>query len=207
MAEGKVVWTPVRLEVLLRVVCSQRGVLPRTRAQMAHALGVHPSTLRRWGKKGSWRSAPAAIPPARLEGFLAEVRPSGEDLRREEFQIVNALGALERLRERRVPLPAWKQQGWLLPHRVWVESFAGGLSSVRLTRVGTRRDRGEPGVQDVRALEVATRFDAQLLKGAVLREVGPWRVRSAGISGGSERWVTGAALRPLEVLMDEARSR
>ncbi|WP_233191009.1 hypothetical protein, partial [Brachybacterium sp. UMB0905] len=51
--------------------------------------------------------------------------------------------------------------------------------------------------------EVQVRFEAQLVKLTVLREVSPWRVKVAGATGESERWITGARLRPLEVLYDE----
>ena len=61
----------------------------------------------------------------------------------------------------------------------------------------------EPGAQNVRSLVTANRFEAQLVKLTVLREVSPWRVKVAGATGESERWITGARLRPLEVLYDE----
>lgn len=200
------VWTPERLEVLLKAVCMHRGGLPRTRKALAEGLGVHPSTLRRWlHRKGSWRGAPAAIPPARLEDLLRELAPTAQDVEREELQRANALAALARLKARRVPFDAWREQDWLSPHRVWVEESISGLSLVRFTRVGTRRDHPEPGAQNVRSLVTANRFEAQLVKIAVLREISPWRVRIAGTTGGSERWITGAQLRPLEVLYDELR--
>ena len=200
------VWTPEKLEVLLRLVCLHRGVIARTKKDIAAGLGVHPSTVRRWmSRRGKWRSAPAAIPVARLEGFLRELGPSAEDLEREAFQAQNARRALARLKARRTPLEAWRDQGWLTEHRVWVEDQPNGLSIVRLTRVGTRRDHPQAGSESVRSLRVPNRFEAQLLKAAVLRGVAPWRVRLAGVSGGTECWISGAALRPLELLHDEAR--
>lgn len=206
MSTRKQVWTPERLEVLLRAVCMHRGGLPRSRKALAEGLGVHPSTLRRWlRRKGGWRGAPAAIPPARLDTLLREMAPTTQDVEREELQGANALAALARLKARRVPLDAWREQDWLSPHRVWVEEGVNGLSLVRFTRVGTRRDHPEPGAQNVRSLVTANRFEAQLVKLAVLREISPWRVRIAGTAGGSERWITGARLRPLEVLYDELR--
>lgn len=207
MSTRNQVWTPERLEVLLRAVCMRRGGLPRNRKALAEGLGVHPSTLRRWlRRKGGWRGAPAAIPPARLEVLLREMAPTAQDVEREGLQGVNALAALARLKARRVPLDAWREQDWLSPHRVWVEEGVNGLSLVRFTRVGTRRDHPEPGAQNVRSLVVANRFEAQLVKLAVLREISPWRVKITGTAGGSERWVAGARLRPLEVLYDDLRS-
>lgn len=207
MSTSRAVWTPVRLEVLLRAVCLRRGVVARSKKDLAAGLGVHPSTVRRWlRRKGGWRGAPAAIPAGRLDELLREIAPTSEDLDRELLQEKNARAALARLRARRVPLTSWKDQGWLTAHRVWVEEEVNGMSLVRLTRVGTRRDRPEPGVREVRSLETANRFEAQLVKGAVLREVSPWRVRVRGATGGSERWVSGARLRPLEVIYDELRA-
>lgn len=200
------VWTPERLEVLLRAVCMHRGALARSRKELAAGLGVHPSTVRRWlRRRGGWRGAPAAIPPERLDALLREVAPTAEDVEREELQEVNALAALARLKARRVPLGAWREQNWLSEHRVWVEEGVSGMSLVRFTRVGTRRDHPEPGAREVRSLVTANRFEAQLVKLAVLREVSPWRVRVSGTAGGSERWVSGARLRPLEVIYDELR--
>lgn len=198
------VWTPDRVEVLLRLMCLHRGIPARSRRDLAAGARVHPSTVRRWlTRKGPGKGAPAGIPSRRLEGFLRELEVSGADAEREQFQEQNALKALERLREGRVPLPAWREQDWLSQHRVWVEEQSVGTSSVRLTRVGTRRDRGEPDAHNVRAMVVRNRFEAQLLKRAVLREVSAWRVRLTGLPGGAERWISGARLRPLEVLYDE----
>src|SRR5699024_7320672 len=156
----------------------RRGTPARTRKDLAAALKVHPSTVRRWlSRRGGWKGAPAAIPERRLEELLREISPTSEDVERERFQEDNARKALERLRARRVPLAAWREQDWLSPHRVWVEDQVNGTSVVRLTRVGTRRDHPEAGSQNVRSVVVANRFEAQLVKAAVLREVSPWRVR------------------------------
>lgn len=202
------VWTPARLEVLLRLVALRRETPARTRKDLAAALKVHPSTVRRWlARRGTWKGSAAAIPARRLEELLREVSPTGADLEREQFQEDNAQKALERLRARRVPMTAWREQEWLSAHRVWVEDQVNGTSVVRLTRVGTRRDHAEAGSQNVRSVVVANRFEAQLVKAAVLREVSPWRVRLAGMAGGSERWISGAKLRPLEVLHDEIRRK
>lgn len=202
------VWTPARVEVLLRLVCLRRGAPARTRRDLAAGIGVHASTVRRWlTRKGAWKGAPAAIPGTRLEGLLREIAPSSEDRERERFQEDNARKALERLRERRVPLPAWREQDWLSSHRVWVEDQINGTSVVRLTRVGTRRDHAEAGSENVRSMVVANRFEAQLLKAAVLDEVAVWRVRLPSIPGGAERWISGAKLRPLEVLHDQIHQR
>lgn len=206
MKGPRLVWTPARLEVLLRAVCVRRGVLARSKKDLAAGLGVHPSTVRRWlHRKGGWRGAPAAIPAGRLEELLREMAPTAEDLEREAFQESNARAALVRMKARRVPLEVWKEQDWLSPHRVWVEEEVSGMALVRLTRMGTRRDRPEPGSKDVRSFVTTNRFEAQLLKLAVLREVSPWRVRLGGTSGGTERWIAGARLRPLEMIYDELR--
>lgn len=206
MSPRQPVWTPARLEVLLRAVCVRRDVAVRSKKDLAAGLGVHPSTVRRWlRRKGGWRGAPAAIPAGRLEELLREVAPTVEDLEREHYQERNAQAALARLRARRVPLEAWREQDWLSPHRVWVEEQVSGLSLVRLTRIGTRRDHPEPGSEEVRSLDTRNRFEAQLVKLAVLREVSPWRVRLRGTSGGSERWISGARMSPLEVVYDELR--
>lgn len=199
------VWTPARVEALLRLVCLRRDVLARTRRDLAAGLGVHPSTVRRWlRRRGSWKGAPAAIPQGRLEELLREVAVTPADAEREAFQESNAHKALARLRAGRVPLAPWREQQWLVEHRVWVEDRPEGSSAVRLTRVGTRRDRAEPGAENVRSLIVANRFEAQLVKAAVLREVSPWRVRLPGLPGGAERWISGAKVRPLEVLHEDA---
>lgn len=202
------VWTPVRVEILLRLVSQRRGTPARTKKDLAAALQVHPSTVRRWlTRSGSWKGSPAAIPARRLEELLREISPTPADREREQFQEDNARKALERLRARRAPLTAWREQDWMSPHRVWVEDQVNGTSVVRLTRVGTRRDHAEAGSQNVRSVVVSNRFEAQLVKATVLREVSPWRVRLAGMSGGSERWISGAKLRPLEILHDEIRRK
>lgn len=203
-SSARPVWTPARVEALLHLVCLGRGALARTRRDLAAGLGVHPSTVRRWlTRRGGWKGAPAAIPRRRLEALLREVSLSREDVEREAFQEDNARKALARLRSGRVPLAPWREQDWLTAHRVWVEDRVDGSSAVRLTRVGTRRDRAEPGSESVHSVVVANRFEAQLVKAAVLREVSPWRVRLSGIAGGAERWISGAKTRPLEILYED----
>ena len=200
------VWTVERVLALLRGVARVRGVSVRSNAALARALGVHPGTVRRWLRPvGEWRGAPASIPEKRLKGYLAEVAPSVGDREREEFQRLNALEALRRLRSRRVPFEAWSAQNWLDEHRVWVLDLPSGLSSVRFARVGAKRDRAEPGSIHVRSVVVANRFEAVLVKGAVLRAVDSWRVRVSGVSGGSELWVTGAGFNELDLVLEEVR--
>ena len=200
------VWTPPRLELLLRAVCLSRGCAVTSRAGMARALEVHPSTVRRWlRRKGGWRGAPAAIPEARLEGFLHEVRPSADELEREKLQEENAWGALVRLRAGRVALPAWKSLDWMSEHRVWIEQGVLGFGSVRFTRIGTRRDRPEAGAVSVESAVMPSRFEAVLLRAAVLAEVHLWRVCLRGMPGGSSLWISGVPMRSLDLIAEDIR--
>ena len=213
MAKG-LVWTPSRVNVLLDVYAFNRAVSkgvekaaavyisdPRNRAVM---LGASVDEVSSWLERspGS-RGASAAIPVERLESFLSSCRPGVDDYVREADWKRNAFTALDRLYVRRlVPFQRWRELHWLDPYRVYVTSAreVSGLLRIGSVRVGT--DREKPYRYLANSVVVRNRFEAELVKLAVLSDVDPARLVVGIGKGKTHTWIADARVPNLELIRD-----
>lgn len=197
------VWTPRRLRWLLPVAAAARagddGVRSgRTQRSVAEALGVSVRTVQRWCQGTSGKASRARIPQKRLEWLLELAQPDNRLLDQEERERQFARGALERVRVKRlVPLPAWRQQEWMKPHRVLVWESSRGFQQVILFRHDARRaSRSIPG-EIVDYFDCSDQFEAQLIKLRLLGDLDMWRMQvppSWVRSGRSACWMADAPL-------------
>ncbi|MGQ4519135.1 hypothetical protein ACUH92_08940 [Dermabacteraceae bacterium CCM 9520] len=210
----EIVWTPKRVETLLKVRAFNCVAVPGSedwasgyvdnRANLAATLGVSPSSVSRWlRRKNAHRGAPAAIPESRLREFLAECRPSDADYVREADWKRNSRSALDRLYFRRlVPFPRWKQLHWLDPHRVYMVDLKSiaGLSRIGVVRVGIKREK--PFSQLASSIVVRNRFEAELVKLSVLADVDSARLVVGSGKGKTHTWITDVRVPNLELVRD-----
>lgn len=136
------------------------------------AIGVSARTIQRW----LTTSVPTPPHAARLRAALL---PDPATLARQRDEEAFALAASRTLATRkRVPTP-WRTQGWDQPHLIRVLTHPVlGISRPLIALVGRAKPLPSARGWDVEShLEVPHYFAAVQLRGALLHQMGPWRVR------------------------------
>lgn len=176
-------WTRNRLHAML-IDCygpSQDGGVRTT--LVARYCGVAPSTVRHWLTTNASEDDVelARIPPERIRQLqLAPPVTERRNQQRADYA-ADAIAKLGLARGKGI-LPAWRTQGWLLPHVVavldHVESMPWRQVVVTIgdtAALAKFRRRGE--LVDVATLP--SRFHAQLVAHAMMVELANWRVHPA----------------------------
>lgn len=199
-------WGEGRLGAALAAALGAPGVRGRVDARRAaEALGVSPSTVRRWVRDG--------LPVKRREQLESMMLPAPAALAQERRELDYALEALRDIYgDSGAPLnPAWQEQGWLEPHVLAivelerVHVFVARIGSVdgdQRTRARLRAG-GVVVDQDI----FPNRFAAQVAKGMLLEQVAAWRllIPEGSVSRGrTEAWMAGARHNRVAWFVDHA---
>ncbi|NAZ88454.1 hypothetical protein [Kineococcus indalonis] len=193
-------------------------------AALAAAAGVSPRQVQRWL---GGHARPGQQAAHRLRAALL---PAPDVLQRQEDDARNAAEAaaeVERASQRdgafSSPVALWAERGWLGEHLLLVVlnpdlgyARAGvvGAHAPNVARLRTSppRPASVPGGrwQVLDAYGTGHRFDAVVLRHALLREVGPWRTRvhpDRMPKGHSDGWLAGAPVPDLSRLARRAGVR
>lgn len=167
-------WDEGRLGTVLSnsyAAFGRRGRVDAPRA--AAALGVSPSTIRRWVRSG--------VPARRLPEIQQRILPPDSMFAQERRELEHARESLWDIVDRGAPVnPAWIKQGWLKPHSLAIVLLRDrGVCIPRIARTDSDRSAERltaTGGLIIEQHEFRNRFRAQVAKGELLESVRDWRI-------------------------------
>ncbi len=136
------------------------------------AVGVSARTIQRW----MTTSVPTTPNAARLRAALL---PGLATLTRQRDEVTFAAAATHTLATRKRVPSVWRAQGWDQPHLLRVLTHPDlGISRPSIALIDRAKPLPSVGRWSIQtSLEVPHYFAALQLRGALLHQMGPWRVR------------------------------
>lgn len=170
-------WTRERLRWACQVSFAPTATTRVPTAALAVAVGVHPTTLRRWLRAAGEDLSTLGEPRWTRLAALWSPRPTqlaqeelNADYAREAINTIDSPGSPEAVQW-------WRQQRWLEPHLVSVVARVPGLQQIVVSRADMSRSaavRRRGAVEDFQIVE--TRFHGTLLATKVLHDLANWRI-------------------------------